>query len=898
MLRIVAMRSDARAVSAYFAKGDYYAEGSVEAVGEWGGEAAGKLGLSGFVEKQDFERLCKNQHPRTFEPITPRTLEDRRCGYDFSFSVPKSVSIVYSLTRSKDILEAFTNSVSETMRELEQLAETRVRLRSQQFERRTGNLVWASFTHTTARPVDGYPDPQLHQHVFVMNSTWDEVEKRWKAVDVAQIKSEAPYFQAVFESKFAIRLRALGFDVVATAKGYEIAGIPISLIEKFSRRKELIEAKAEELGIVDAKQKDALGAKTRKSKSLKLTQAELEELWWSKFDESERQAFNAVIKREVMLTPNNPNLAHEVLREAANHCFERESVVPVNKLLNTALHFGIGQLGVDDVIRALGQSGLLVREIEGKRFVTSKEVLLEERAMLSFARDGRAKCPAIHPDYAFPSDWLSLEQKNAVKNILQSLDRVILVRGAAGTGKTAMLREAVHAMKLAGKSVVLLAPSADASRGVLRNDGFHGADTLARFLMDTRFQESARRGIIVLDEAGLVGSRSMSKLFTLAKSLDARVLLLGDTRQHASVERGSALRLLETEAGLPVFHISQIRRQSGDYKRVAELLSREEVVHAFEILDGLGWIQELKAEDREKEIASVVVERMACQQSVLVISPTHAEGGKITDAIRQQLKTRGLLSLEERAFTKLTSKGLTAAERGRVSQYRVGDVVEFHTNAPGFTKGKRFTVEKTGKNSVAVKDSSGSLKILPLKLSDRFDLFSARSISIAVGDKIRITKNGKSLRSKRLDNGSVYTVRGFTSSEDLNLGDGLVMGREYAHFAFGYVSTSHASQGKTVDHVFVIQGAESFPASSKEQFYVSATRARKSLVVYTDDKAGLIRAISKNDPRLSATELMKPAAMRHAWEVKKSRRANQNRNRLDSISETSLTLSTSREVSR
>ena len=72
----------------------------------------------------------------------------------------------------------------------------------------------------------------------------------------------------------------------------------------------------------------------------------------------------------------------------------------------------------------------------------------------------------------------------------------------------------------------------------------------------------------------------------------------------------------------------------------------------------------------------------------------------------------------------------------------------------------------------------------------------------------------------------------------------------------GYAATSHASQGRTVDRVFIGQASESFPASSREQFYVSASRARKGVLVYTNDKQSLREAISQSDERTSATELV------------------------------------------
>ena len=131
-------------------------------------------GLEGTVDKVSFERLCDNLDPRTGKPLTVRTRSERTVGYDFTFSVPKSVSLLYAMSGDQGIMEAFRGAVDETMREIETEMKTRVRKDGQDTDRTTGNMVWAEFIHTTSRPVDGMPDPQLHAHVFAFNTTWDE----------------------------------------------------------------------------------------------------------------------------------------------------------------------------------------------------------------------------------------------------------------------------------------------------------------------------------------------------------------------------------------------------------------------------------------------------------------------------------------------------------------------------------------------------------------------------------------------------------------------------------------------------------------------------------------------------------------------------------------------------
>ena len=111
-----------------------------------------RLGLSGVVDKDSFERLCDNLHPQTGEPLTVRTRTERTVGYDFTFSVPKSVSLLYAMSGDQDLLGAFRASVDETMREMEAEMKTRVREDHQDTNRTTSNMVWAEFVHTTSRP--------------------------------------------------------------------------------------------------------------------------------------------------------------------------------------------------------------------------------------------------------------------------------------------------------------------------------------------------------------------------------------------------------------------------------------------------------------------------------------------------------------------------------------------------------------------------------------------------------------------------------------------------------------------------------------------------------------------------------------------------------------------------
>ena len=120
------------------------------------------LGLRGQVERADYASLCHGHKPGTKEALTQRRKEDRRPGYDFTFSVPKSISLYLALSDDKAVECMIQDAFRETMSDVEARIECRVRKNGAQEDRVTGNLVYASFVHRETRPIDGIPDPHYH----------------------------------------------------------------------------------------------------------------------------------------------------------------------------------------------------------------------------------------------------------------------------------------------------------------------------------------------------------------------------------------------------------------------------------------------------------------------------------------------------------------------------------------------------------------------------------------------------------------------------------------------------------------------------------------------------------------------------------------------------------------
>lgn len=866
MIRMIQSTSAGHA-KAYFsdalAKSDYYLSDQ-ELPGIWQGKLAARLGLSGQADKDAFFALCENRHPATGDPLTPRTNAVRRIGYDINFHCPKSVSVLHALAKDDHILNAFEESVTETMQRMEADMQTRVRKDGKDENRTTGELVWAQFVHQTARPVgDNLPDPHLHAHCFTFNATWDAEEGRIKAGQFGEIKHDMPFYQAQFHKCLADKMTALGYQPYSTGKTFEVYGVPEHIIRHFSKRTDQIGRVAAEKGITDAKEKAELGARTREKKNTGLTMSALKAGWQAQII-AESKGKEDDGKTVVRFAPDRETAtltAQQCVDYAVLHCFERASVMDGRRILETAVRRAIGVPGVtsEDIGKAFAADQRIIHVAEkGRSLCTTKEVLSEEQQMVGLARAGEGRMTPLYdqtPDIA-----LLGQQRAAVAHILTTTHRVSIIRGVAGSGKTTLMKEAVQWIEGAGKTVLTVAPTAQASRGVLQEKGFEGATTVAHLLLDKTLQAQLKNQVLWVDEAGLLGTKDMTALLALTQEQNARLILGGDTRQHASVVRGDALRILNTVAHIPVAEVAKIYRQPrAAYRDAVRDLSEGRIAEGFRRLDGLRFIKEMTDTENTGLVRDyvAVVKR---GKSALVISPTHAEGEKITHAIRAALRAQGVLGKKEIAVSSLKNLNLTAAEKSDPQNYSAGHVVQFTQNAPGFRRGSQWRVEHVTQGQVRVRDDAGKAQHLPLMASARFDVFAREHMPLSKGDSIRITRNGFDAEKKRLNNGDILTVDKVTARGKILLRNAVSKAAYTLDAAFGHLThahciTSHASQGKTVDEVFIHQPASTFPATDAKQFYVSVSRASDAAHIYTDDKEELLRHAEHLRERQSALEL-------------------------------------------
>lgn len=873
-------------------KGDYYLEGQ-EFGGSFSGKLAARLGLSGQATKEQFFALLENRDPVTGKRLTPRTSSVRTVGYDITFSVPKSVSIVHVLSPDDQVMQCFRASVAETMAIIQNDARTRVRKNGKDFDRETNELLWAEFVHQTARPVLGHaPDPHLHCHCYIINATFDATENRIKAGKFDLINKRMPLYQAIFNKKLADKLIAAGYGIRPTAKDFEIEIVPQQVIDLFSKRTKQIEKVAKEKGITDAQALGDLGARTRAAKDKGLGMVELKADWRRQIRELETEQETTIIRKdngivlELPPEPAMPIIRHAPNREQAptvtaqqcvdfaiTHAFERASVMSYDKLLERAYIYSIGARGasVADIESCLHSDGRLIRieENNGRTVCTTKEVLAEEKRMVDLARAGRGKMQPLY--HQAPDMALTGQQADAARYLLTNTDRVSIVRGAAGAGKTTLLKELVTKIEMTGKETILVAPTAQASRSVLRQEGFDKADTVARLLADKAMQEKLKGQVLIVDEAGLLGTKDMTGLISLAHEKQARLILVGDTRQHSAVSRGDALRVLNTVAGIRTAEVSKIHRQKNTaYKEAVEDLSKGDVPEGFDKLDKIGAIREVDPGKVSETLVADYVDMIGRGKSALIISPTHAQGEEVTKAVREKLKEAGHIGKKEIPALSLVNENFTVAEKSDWRSYQPGQWVQFNQNMKHFPRGSKWKVADATEKGLLLQDAEGKVLPMPHIAGERLDVFRLKEIPVAKGDKLRVTKNGFDNGNKRLENGQTYYVSSISKEGEIKLRNSVsnaeysISNTRFGHIAHAHCITSHASQGKTVDAVFVAQPSATFGAANAKQFYVSVSRARESVQVYTDDKAALLAHVSEMGERRSAMELVGQSKPDHA----------------------------------
>jgi conjugative relaxase-like TrwC/TraI family protein len=880
VLTIRAMTGGEGYAQRHLRQSDYYDQNrTVE--GKWHGRGAELLGLKGEVASEDFEAVRQGLDPQTGEFLRQRHGADRiasngeeqskaRSLYDMTFSAPKSVSVTAIVGGDERLVAAHETAVREALEEAEKYSATRVRLAGLNENRATGNWIVASYTHDTSRQLD----PQLHTHAVAANLTYDGTEGRWKALQASGLYERRSYLTEVYRNALAREVRALGYevenrhDVRGRDKGFEIAGFSQNLLDKYSQRSAQRDAAIQEFtnsrGRVPTDNEVAvLVRETRADKLQEISTERVRNLQLDRLSADERQTLREV-SSEAQTQSYSPRInrgMHEAsLAYSQEHIFERLSVAREHEVLTEALRHGRGNVDLSDL-----QGSLCVERTKGTLICSGDEIathasLERERDMIAMVNRGLDRYDHLGKVRDFElSDHLRHEQRRAVEAVLDSRDLAINIRGAAGTGKTATLREIDRGLREAGHEVLAVAPTRSAV-DELEKVGFRDAMTVSQLLEAQEPQGALRGRVLIVDEAGMVSGRQMQSLLHLAEDQGARIVFSGDTRQIPSVEASDALRILERESDLNSVSLTEVQRQTNSLYREAVMTMRHSPEEGFAQLEELGAIREVPIFDRGQIVADLHREFRAEGRDTLVVAGTHSEISQLTDAIRQDRKKHGELGVGH-CFDRYVSLQWTTAQKQELSNYQEGQILQFHRDTKLAKRHESLEVVSAGPESVVARKETGEEVSISPKETRAFSVYERQPIEVAPGDSLMLTANRRGPEI-RATNGELVTVSSLDGGA-IRLEDGRTLPANYHEFTHGYAVTAHRSQGKTVDTVIL-----SADAMKKELFYVAASRGRSEIAVVTSDREQLRDSVGVSTMRQSAIELARKQLSAHTLKIR------------------------------
>ncbi|WP_414552520.1 MobF family relaxase [Anabaena sp. CCY 0017] len=830
----------------YFLEG-YYQEGE----SRWSGLGAKKLGLSGAVDNQEtFTNIVNGLSPDGNQKLCARRLDSslRRAATDFTFSAPKSVSLQALVGGDEQLIQAHILAVQKTLELIEQrYSYTRVTTEIGRETTRTGNLVVAQFDHIETRELD----PHLHTHALVMNMTRLD-NGQWYSLLNDEIFKNKKFLGMVYQNYLAVEIQKLGYQVEARNHGqFEIKGWKPEDLKEFSkRRQQILEAVGEN---ATRSEREQAWTATRNRKQ-KIHPEELKAKW--------REEAKALGIKFVQ--PGNPQpelqprlVSYDNLEDAIAHCSERNVAFTQEELEKFILNQGLATevKQIEPLIKANPE---LLSLSPQTRDYTTLAAVNRELATIKLMQDGQSKVsPLAHPEVIvshLEQTTLNLGQRRAVETAATTKDQFIAWQGVAGAGKTFALKELKKIAADTGYTIKGFAPSAMAAK-VLSLELDIQAETVARLLISEPPQEIDSQQIWIVDEAGLLSAKDAISLLERATQEQARVLLVGDTKQLSAVEAGNPFKSLQ-QAGIKTSYLNEsLRQRAPELKLAVDLIAEGRIQEGFERLDENGSIHSVSSELKIETIARDYVTATPEQRArTLVLAGTNFERLAITQAIREKLKVEGSLGTGIN-ITQLKAKDLTRVQMRYTHNFELGDVVmpTRDYKRRGLEKGKLYEVVGKDNDRLTLKADDGQ----QFQVNTGFEqaVYQRQRIEIAVGDRLRWTKNN---RDKGHKNGQEFVVTQIRKRsaviQYLDSGKTESLSFYQGHnLDYALVSTTYSSQGKTADKVLI--AADN--TIGQESFYVAVSRARHELKLYTEDKDYLLAQAQLSRAKENALALLR-----------------------------------------
>jgi len=559
---------------------DYYSEEG-EAPGYWLASSH-QLGLSGLVRPEELRAVLTGLDPRTGEQLH-RAKNRKVPGWDLTFRAPKSVSILWGLGEphvAAHVVASHEAAVARAMAYMEEAAAFTRTGRNGVQRTPTDGFIAAGFRHRTSR--DG--DPLLHTHVLVANSV-RAADGRWRTIDATALYEHAKTGSYVYQAQLRHELTSrLGVAWTRVHDGLaDIEGVDPELIGLFSKRREQIERTMAEWGLTSARAAQVSTLETRRAKVVSPERLSDHTARWRSealtigIDSAGLSAVTGqrgvpVVDAEVTTRVFDRLSSAAGLTEARS-TFDRRDII---RGLVDHLPAGVSMVVVDDLAwQYLGRPEVVTvgwKQRTGSVFSTAEMIRLE-RSVVDLARGGLTARRGVAVETAVegavetrPS--ISDEQAAVVREMCTSGRAVDVLVAAAGTGKTFSLDAAREARQQSGYRVIGCALSASAAHELQGGSGIRST-TIAKLNLDVqrRNQRLDDRTVLVVDEASMVGTRTLAPLLHEAAMRRAKVVLVGDPKQLPEIQAGGVLASLAKRH--PVLTLTENRRQNDEGERWA-----------------------------------------------------------------------------------------------------------------------------------------------------------------------------------------------------------------------------------------------------------------------------------------------------------------------------------------
>ncbi len=780
---------------------DYYS-GEGEVAGQWAGDGASELGLSGEVGPDQLTAMLTGLNPADGSALLgSQGVRGKGSvpGFDLTFSAPKSVSLTWALggpEAGQAVMDAHHRSVEAALGYMQRHAcWTRRGKGGAEFVRGSGYLA-AAFDHRSSR--NG--DPQLHTHVLVANATQGP-DGRWTRLYHPAIYEHAKTASAVYESHLRHELsRSLGVRWGEVRHGIaEIEGFDRAHLREFStRRAEILKAAGGPEASARARQVATLATREVKQHSL---EGDMRERWQARAQqvgldrEGIEQTFDTLRSWHARDRKRPEAEGMAVGRQVTAHAshFDRRDVVQAVAGMSREGMAGPDVERVADEFLASERVLRIADGPKGERFTTTRVWKLEQRAleraqrMRSEGTHNAGKMVAERVLCAHPT--LKSDQRQMVRRLLAEREGICVVVGEAGTGKSYAVLAAAKGWTEAGMELRVAAPTWRAAN-VLRAEGLR-ATTTAGLLGELERAEAAGgralawRSVLLVDEAGMVDSADLARLIHHADAADAKLVLIGDPEQLGEIGAGGMFRALAERCD-PV-HLSEVVRHESEVEREGARLIREgEGAQALDLYrDHEQVVIAADADSRREAMLADWHRSFDAGEDAVMVAKTNAEVERLNQMARELRREAGQLGERE-------------IEVGE-ARFAAGDQVI-------------------------------------TRINDRAaDIYNRERWQVAEVDpeRGRVLLEGID-QERTVEVGAEYLAKTNPHSDAPAL-------------QHAYAVTTYSAQGSTVDRAFLAAD----PSMDKQELYVATSRSRGETTIYATPEIQVAREeIAPDDPYL------------------------------------------------